>query len=71
MTCRISGVPCSVVGCGRPARELDNLCVAHWMGLPPAQRAMLRWEAAQPTESIDTLEVTWLLTARDHPPLAA
>jgi hypothetical protein len=59
---------CTSRDCTKPA-HIGELCAPCFMAATPARRATEL--LAQPTESIDTLEVTWLLTARDHPPLAA
>lgn len=40
------GQCCASVGCLRPATELGHLCSACWRALAPAQRDLLKWEAA-------------------------
>lgn len=41
--------------CKAPAREAGGFCTRCWLALTPAERDIVRWEASQPTEPIDTL----------------
>lgn len=68
------GPACSC-GCGRPVRELGNLSTACWMGLTPAERWSLQWDAEhqldQVEEPIDLLEVAFGLPSYGDEDVAA
>jgi hypothetical protein len=47
----VMGARCVIDGCSRPPRELGDHCTRCWLGLTPASREFLKWEARAEAEA--------------------